>query len=82
MLNKNGRGKKSNSKLSEHNQRQVTASDPNEPNSVSKTETNIPQKQVNPPVEGFLLLYREFNNMYIRLLAAFCDPHIFDIGQK
>jgi len=66
--------KKKNCKLSRH-RRQATASDPNEPNSVSKTETNIPQKQVNPPDEGFLLLYKEFNNLYTRgYLQHFATP--------
>lgn len=75
MLNKKEEEKKfKKTKLSRHNKRQVTASDPNEPNSVSKTEANIPQQQVNPPDEGFLLLYKDFNIKYVWLLATFCDP--------
>ncbi len=62
---KNQKLNKKEGKKSQHNKRQVAASDPNEPNSVSKTETNIPQKQVYPPDEWFLLLYKELNNIYI-----------------
>lgn len=51
------------------------ASDPNERNSVSKTEANIPQKRVYPPGEGFLLLYKE---LYMATCNTFCDSHISD----
>lgn len=44
-----------------------------EPNSVRKTETNIPHKQVYPP-DGLLLLYKKFNNiLYIFVYMATCD---------
>lgn len=61
------------------NRRRATASDPNEPNYFCDgNRKQHSSETMNPPHEGFLLLYNEFSYIYVGISATFCSLEMHD----